>query len=142
MKKTFNKDLLVTGHSLGGAIAQLAALDLASQGYNVTLVTFGSPRVGDVQFADMLVKTVPRVYRVTHSRDPIVHVPYVFMGFLHAGPEIFYSDLKTFSICNTAAETVGCGANTIMPFPSVQEHLDYLLESISMCRLSPLAFLQ
>merc|ERR1712151_1373654 len=44
--------LLITGHSLGGALSMLAAFDLASQGYTVAKVTtFGSPRVGDSVFA-------------------------------------------------------------------------------------------
>jgi hypothetical protein len=109
----------VTGHSLGGAIAQLAAVELAELGYNVTLVTLGSPRVGDTRFAELLNKAVPRLYRITHNRDPIVHLPYVFMGFIHAGPEIFYRDLRSFEICNTETESIYCGANTIMPLPSV-----------------------
>ena len=109
----------MTGHSLGGAIAQLAAIEFAQLGYNVTLVTLGSPRVGDSNFADLLNRSIQRIYRITHSRDPIVHVPYVFMGFLHAGPEVFYQDLYAYNICNTSTETIYCGANTILPFPSV-----------------------
>ena len=35
------------GHSLGGALATLAALHLALQGYEVECVTFGCPKVGD-----------------------------------------------------------------------------------------------
>ena len=45
------RPLFVTGHSLGGAIATLVALALKKElGRDVSLVTFGSPRVGDKTF--------------------------------------------------------------------------------------------
>ena len=44
--------VLVLGHSLGGAIAMLAALDLVEHNVsNVKMVTFGQPRVGNDVFA-------------------------------------------------------------------------------------------
>jgi hypothetical protein len=44
-----------TGHSLGGAIATLCALDLAiSRNVDVSLVTWGGPRVGNAAFVDLL----------------------------------------------------------------------------------------
>jgi len=43
--------MIVTGHSLGGAIATLAVAELISKGIQVdNLYTFGSPRVGDSNF--------------------------------------------------------------------------------------------
>ena len=50
--------LLVTGHSLGGAIATLAAFELALLGFDVHLVTFGSPRVGNGVFAAAMTSAV------------------------------------------------------------------------------------
>ncbi len=44
--------LLITGHSLGGALATIAAYELSLIGYRVSGVhTFGSPRVGSLMFA-------------------------------------------------------------------------------------------
>ncbi|HET6576195.1 MAG TPA: lipase family protein [Fimbriiglobus sp.] len=45
--------LYVVGHSLGGAVATLCAYDIACRlpAYNPVLVTFGSPAVGDIDFA-------------------------------------------------------------------------------------------
>jgi thioesterase domain-containing protein len=37
----------VVGHSMGGALAQLIAINLAIDGYSPSIVTFGSIRVGD-----------------------------------------------------------------------------------------------
>jgi triacylglycerol lipase len=39
--------LWVTGHSLGAALATLAAADFAKEGYQPVVYTMGSPRVGD-----------------------------------------------------------------------------------------------
>jgi hypothetical protein len=46
-------ELYVVGHSLGGAVATLCAYDVACRRpeYNPVLVTFGSPAVGDIDFA-------------------------------------------------------------------------------------------
>jgi hypothetical protein len=50
------KRALVTGHSLGGVLATLAAIDLKLHDSfsNVTVITFGEPRLGNAQFASPL----------------------------------------------------------------------------------------
>jgi hypothetical protein len=86
----------VTGHSLGGTMAVYAALDvIRTLGLPVdTLITFGQPRMGNAAFRDFVHATTTRsscaYFRVTHHRDPIVHLPGVLLGFHHAGQEIFY----------------------------------------------------
>jgi len=38
----------LVGHSLGGAVATIAAVDFAQSGLNIdSFITFGSPRVGN-----------------------------------------------------------------------------------------------
>lgn len=44
------KELYVTGHSLGGAVATILAAYFFEQGYKPLLYTFGSPRVGNTVF--------------------------------------------------------------------------------------------
>jgi len=41
----------VTGHSLGGALAQLTAMELVKNGVHATIINFGQPRVGDDAYA-------------------------------------------------------------------------------------------
>lgn len=69
-------ELHVTGHSLGGALATLAAFDLTKQ-FNVdtTVYTFGQPRVGNKAFATDYDKTVPRHFSVANGQDPVARVP-------------------------------------------------------------------
>ena len=66
----------VTGHSLGGALATLAAYAFASEyNFDVTLVTLGSPRVGDATFAAYVNKLVPDSIRIQHHDDLVPRVP-------------------------------------------------------------------
>jgi triacylglycerol lipase len=72
------------GHSLGGALATLAADWLSHSGYGVDLYTFGAPRVGTREFADNLTSRVGHgnIYRVCHSSDPVTLVP--VWPYMHA----------------------------------------------------------
>lgn len=72
-----NKQLFIVGHSLGGALATECALDLAvnSNFKKPNLITFGSPRVGDVQFVKQFDSTVPISVRVVNTFDWVPDVP-------------------------------------------------------------------
>ncbi|MDK9695582.1 MAG: lipase family protein [Siculibacillus sp.] len=74
----------IVGHSLGGAIASLAADDLILRGLPVKLYTFGAPRVGLSAFARHLSDALGSdgLFRVSHVNDPVPMLP-VF-PFLHA----------------------------------------------------------
>ena len=65
--------ILVTGHSLGGAMATLVAHRLAAEGFPVRAVyTYGSPRPGDRNFRDAY--RVPN-YRFVNDNDLVPHLP-------------------------------------------------------------------
>ena len=66
-----------SGHSLGGALATIASLDLAAHFplRQVRCVTFGSPRVGDSRFAREFKRYVPHSLRFVHEYDPIPTFP-------------------------------------------------------------------
>ena len=81
------KKVLVTGHSLGGAMATLAAVDLVNARYTVDLITFGTPRVGNKEFAQYVDRIVKGLnLRVTYKNDIVTVVPNI--GYRHAGQEI------------------------------------------------------
>ncbi|WP_274655010.1 lipase family protein [Paenibacillus humicola] len=70
------KPLFVTGHSLGGALAVLAALDIASNRRQTPYVyTFGAPRVGDPAFVRTYNKAVKATYRVQNEFDVVPYLP-------------------------------------------------------------------
>jgi len=68
--------LALTGHSLGGALATLAAIDLKSRlGLPVdSLYTFGCPRCMNAALASHSAALIPTVRRMTHWRDVVPHV--------------------------------------------------------------------
>ncbi len=74
--------LFFTGHSLGAALATLAAAWHAPK----ALYTFGSPRVGNEYFAATLA-SLPH-YRVVDDEDVITTVPPEVLGFSHTGTEL------------------------------------------------------
>lgn len=85
--------VVVVGHSLGGAVATIAAADLRNSKLNCDLYTYGSPRVGDKNFANLVSSSnMGSVYRVTHLDDPIPHVPFSLANFYHTMPEYWISD--------------------------------------------------
>jgi hypothetical protein len=67
----------VVGHSLGGAVATLAAEKIALRGREVTLYTFGCPRVGDGDFSRSLTRLLgaQNIHRTYHEADPVSMVP-------------------------------------------------------------------
>ena len=73
-------NLYVTGHSLGAAMATIAASRM--QDRVTALVTFGSPRVGNAEFVKSL---AVEHYRVQNNCDDVTKVPFKMMGFTHHG---------------------------------------------------------
>ncbi|KAL6971175.1 hypothetical protein U1Q18_030855, partial [Sarracenia purpurea var. burkii] len=84
----------VTGHSLGGALATLLALELSSSqlakrgAISVTMYNFGSPRVGNKKFAEVYNKKVKDSWRVVNHRDIIPTVPRL-MGYCHVAQPVY-----------------------------------------------------
>jgi len=89
--------LVLTGHSLGGALATLAAWPLSRlHGFHLSRIyTFESPRVGGTAFAsawnDAIAKEVP-AFRVTHGGDPITRMPCFFGAFRHVLHEVRHEE--------------------------------------------------
>ncbi|KAK8635803.1 hypothetical protein V6N13_004521 [Hibiscus sabdariffa] len=70
--------LTITGHSLGAALAILAAYDINSTFNNappVTVMSFGGPRVGNQSFRCQLEKSGTKILRIVNSDDLITKVP-------------------------------------------------------------------
>ena len=91
-----NAKVIVTGHSLGGAQATLAAVDLTKAGYNTDLITYGSPRVGNKQFSEYADETLKGLnLRVTYKNDIVTVTPPQSTGYWHVGQEMHYTDQNT-----------------------------------------------
>jgi len=75
--KRKDRPLWVTGHSLGGALAALAAWLLKRKFLNVhQVVTFGAPMVGNKDVADAIGREFPgKIFRYVNSPDPVPLLP-------------------------------------------------------------------
>jgi predicted lipase len=67
----------ICGHSLGGALATLLALDVAANTAftNPAVYTFGSPRTGDSLFASTYDQVVTNSYRIANRVDIVPTLP-------------------------------------------------------------------
>jgi len=61
----------VTGHSLGGAVAQIIGMWLHKRGNNVQIFSYGSPKVSD----QVLSEGQPTHWRVVRRSDPVPFTP-------------------------------------------------------------------
>lgn len=98
-------EVTLVGHSLGGAVAALAGLEMRLKGWDPKVTTFGEPMVGNAAFVEFLDRhfelgdysksahalEAQRFRRVTHVDDPIPLLPLQEWGYApHAG-EIYIS---------------------------------------------------
>lgn len=136
-KNHLSASYLITGHSLGGALATLAALDiyfeLAIPPSRIEVYTFGQPRaVDDVLSNEMMALFPDNFHRVTHYDDAVVHIPIRYQGFKHVGEEIWYPDADftkgKFKVCSNEYgkdENVNC-SQTIIFKTGIPAHVKYL----------------
>lgn len=72
-----NTVLVMTGHSLGGGLASICFYDIVEHNIvkNSLLYTFGSPRIGNPEFAEKITDTNCS-YRIANTEDVITSVPF------------------------------------------------------------------
>ena len=146
-----NYQVLFTGHSLGGAFATHAALDVSMSSIvpknQIKLYTFGSPRVGDYNLASAVVSHVPDSWRVTHSHDLVPHLPpclpnvltggcaawanhpnengFIAFNAFHTWPEVHYGANGGYKICRDGEDKT-CANQYPKVSLSIADHLSYL----------------
>lgn len=88
-------ELLVTGHSLGAAVALLAMPDLLNYlqsdlGIKAApiLYNFAGPRPGYPNFKDLFNSAVDLCWRVVNVWDIVPRVPPILAGYVHVGEEL------------------------------------------------------
>lgn len=77
------KDVYMTGHSLGAAMATISATRYTPE----ELFTFGSPRVGGPKFIKNI--KCPH-YRFMNNNDIVCRIPPAWLGFRHHGQMIYF----------------------------------------------------
>merc|ERR1712224_896457 len=93
------QEVILSGHSLGGAMAALCAVDLAAEypGIKISLWTYGKPRVfrGSTKTKDDKLSAFHANWLLSHegnsnhrymaNGDPVPNVPLENMSFMHCG---------------------------------------------------------
>jgi len=95
-------NLVLTGHSLGGAVATIAASEWRSRYPIQSIYTFGQPAVGDRAFRNSMERFNETFYRVVNDDDIVTKIP---PGYKHVGRKIKLppnSELR-----NSANESLG-----------------------------------
>ncbi len=89
-----DRPLWLTGHSLGGALATLAVATLIEADETFYgAYTFGSPRVGDRDFArNFNIEAKGKVFRFQNNADIVSRVPARIMGYSHVGSFVYISE--------------------------------------------------
>lgn len=90
--------LLLTGHSLGGALATVSAASLIKRKFNIQGVyTFGQPRVGDWIFATEISSLLKgKVFRFVNNNDIVPHIPPPYLPwnpfrlYVHLGQMLYF----------------------------------------------------
>ena len=121
-----------TGHSLGAALASLAALNFSRTTSNaVEVYTFGCPRFGNKELAQYFAGQVAANWRIVNEHDvvPTIHpetdlVPGVKSNYHHTWTEIWYQqdDPLRYRQCDGSGEDSECG----YLIPSAEDHLQYM----------------
>jgi len=94
---------ILTGHSLGGAMASLLALIMTQKHGGAMwkhpgtrLISFGMPRAGDQRYATMHDQLIPpfKKVRVVNDHDLIPHAVQKMFGFVHESREVWIEETK------------------------------------------------
>ena len=130
VSKYNTRKLLVTGHSLAGALGTLTVFDFMyyESDFIVTdLITFGAPRVGNEQFAKYFEMFDIRISRVTHYYDMVPHVPETFLGYKHIRNEVWFNEPSTSYIECSDGEDLNC-SDSCSPLhcTSTDDHMIYM----------------
>lgn len=100
-------------------------MDLLKAGLtSIRLFTFGSPRVGDSDFAVWVsTKLKQDSYRVTHYKDMVVHVP-THIRFMHIEGEYYQPGDAVNLVSCTGNEDINCSYQ--WRATNIKDHLNYL----------------
>jgi len=116
--------VIITGHSSGAALSMFMAYDIHKT-HDVTVYTFGKPRIGNQNFVDSA-KNITH-YRITHHNDIVPHLPEEVLHYRHTNTEIWYTgDGSNYKICENS-EDPDC-SNSCAPIhcDSIDDHLLYI----------------
>ncbi|ODA77462.1 hypothetical protein RJ55_07091 [Drechmeria coniospora] len=94
-KKFDTFKVVTTGHSLGGALATIAAVELRSvKKIPVDAYTYGAPRIGNSILANFASSQAGTIYRITNGGDFVPRLPPTGLEYAHTSPEYWIDNRK------------------------------------------------
>ena len=125
--------VIVTAHSYGASTGQLLAMELEREGINVDLYNYGQPRVGDKKYAAFAESKIDNIWRTTHNKDIVPHLPPTLgFGYLHSCREIFEDSTGALKLCSqTDCEDPECASQFSLIHTDGDDHLYYLGHRLS-----------
>ncbi|MFC1510205.1 Mbeg1-like protein [Candidatus Omnitrophota bacterium] len=103
-QSSFQEPLWIAGHSLGGALATLAAAQFNCEKRRVkAMYSFGSPRLGNKLFCDEFNLRIPSV-RFVHNEDIVPRVPK--FSYEHVGDKCYFDRNKNMILNPSRQETL------------------------------------
>ncbi|MBL8175167.1 MAG: lipase family protein [Bryobacterales bacterium] len=134
LAKHKGKRLVISGHSLGGGLAVLAASRLP--GVPLSLYTFGQPRVGNEEFAKACDTMFGGDYfRLVNDKDIVPRVPPFTAGYRHFGQEIEIDSKRNVREVDFGVETaedairLAVGSSVVVP-KAVNAFIPQILELV------------
>ncbi|KAJ3797474.1 alpha/beta-hydrolase [Lentinula aff. detonsa] len=133
-------NVLVTGHSLGAAVATLDAMFLKEKldpSVQLTTSVFGLPRVGDQAWADFVDSSLgSTLSHITNQNDPVPTVPPEFLGFVHPSNEFHITGVDsngqaTGIVACPGQDNENCSTGNDILDASVANHLGPYFDDIS-----------
>jgi hypothetical protein len=122
--------VILSGHSYGAAVANLLAMELEHENISTILYNYGQPRTGDPAFAKFTQSKIRQIWRTTHDRDIVPHVPPKKFGrldFAHSCTELFEDEAGNIHVCSdTDCEDTTCSQQYSLVQTKISDHLVYL----------------
>lgn len=91
-------DIYLVGHSLGAALSQIGALDIAvkypERADKLQVYAYAPPRVGNQTFVEQYNRLVPTSYRIVNICDLVPYIPFTELGDFIGMDSYPYADTK------------------------------------------------
>ena len=126
-------NVILTAHSYGASAGQLLAMELEKAGIDVSIYNYGQPRVGDKKYAAFAETKIDNIWRTTHNKDIVPHLPpTVGFGYFHSCREIFEDTSGGLTLCSaTNCEDPECANQFSLIHTNSNDHLYYLGHRLS-----------
>lgn len=136
LQKHSSAKVIVTGHSLGAALAQLTGMDLIKASISCRVIDFGQPRTGTQSYATFSNNKMSTT-RYTHNKDRVPHLPLEDkMSYYHVCVEKFESASGSVKTCNSSCEDPSCADQYAYSETNWDDHGIYLGLALSCAAVS------